>query len=309
MRLLTGERGWTTVNQCLKLFLGGLLSRCVRYCRPQEPLQLKVDDRMSNNATRLRQLAIGLAITIAACRPATVGADDSPQVSDAGQADATAIETRGLTLEMDGNWIGQGVCYGAYRKGQSPGGVTPTRAEVAEDLRLIAKHWSLIRTYGAREVTEQVLQIIHEEKLPIRVMLGVWITRESAVDGQAPSVAQAAKLANRQEVMAGIRLANNYPAEVIAISVGNETQVSWSDHRTAPDVLIGNIRAIRAATEVPVTTADDFNFWNKPESRRIASEVDFIVLHVHAMWAGLNVAGAMSWTEQIYGEICGFSPE
>ena len=63
------------------------------------------------------------------------------------------------------------------------------------------------------------------------------------------------------------------------------------------------------ATSVPVTTADDFNFWNKPESKLVANEVDFIVTHIHAMWAGLDIATAMQWTERTYDEICEYYPE
>ena len=60
--------------------------------------------------------------------------------------------------------------------------------------------------------------------------------------------------ANRAQVQAAIRLANAYPDVVVAIVVGNETQVSWSDHRVPLEQLIRAVRAVRAATSVPVTT-------------------------------------------------------
>ena len=97
--------------------------------------------------------------------------------------------------------------------------------------------------------------------------------------------------------------------EVIAISVGNETQVYWSDHITKPEVLIRYIREVRNAVSQPVTTADDFNFWNKPESKAVAAEVDLIVLHVHALWAGLLPATAMQWTEEIFDKISADHPD
>jgi exo-beta-1,3-glucanase (GH17 family) len=78
--------------------------------------------------------------------------------------------------------------------------------------------------------------------------------------------------------------------------VGNETQVFWSDHRVPPDSLIADIRWVRSHTRVPVTTADDFNFWNKPESRAVADEVDFIVMHAHPMWNGKQLGEALEWT-------------
>ena len=190
-----------------------------------------------------------------------------------------------------------------------PGGLQPKRQALVEDLNLLSQHWNLIRLYGSSEVAEDVLKIIHEKNLPLRVMLGAWITRESESETLDAKASQAAKRANRMEVMNAIRLANGYPDEVIAVSVGNETQVFWSDHLTQPEVLIRNIKAVRDATFVPVTTADDFNFWNKPESKRIAQELDFIAIHIHAMWAGLQAEEAMSWTERIYTEICEKHPE
>jgi len=219
------------------------------------------------------------------------------------------LEVRKFAPFLDGQWIGQGVSYGPYRKGQSPGGNLPTHGELSEDLNLISHHWNLIRMYGSSEVSEDVLKIIHEKKIPLRVMLGAWITRESESEILDAKTSKAAMLANRKEVLEVIRLTNAYPDEVIAVSVGNETQVYWSDHRTQPEVLLRNIRAVRDATIVPVTTADDFNFWNKPESKRITQEIDFIVLHIHAMWAGLESSKAMPWTQRIYTEICEIHPE
>lgn len=53
----------------------------------------------------------------------------------------------------------------------------------------------------------------------------------------------------------------------------------------------------RALTRVPVTTADDFNFWNKPERRAVADEVDFIVTHAHPLWNGRQLDEALDWTK------------
>lgn len=212
-------------------------------------------------------------------------------------------DIREFSPRLGERWIGQAIAYGPYRKGQAPGGATPLPDELEEDLKLMSEHWNLVRIYGCRDYAEDLLQIIRAKKLPMRVMLGAWITRETAADALAPGVAQAGKLANRQEVMAAIRLANAYPEEVVAVCVGNETQVFWSDHRTQPEVLTRHIRAVRDATDVPVTTADDFNFWNKPESQQIANEVDFLVLHIHPMWAGVLNDDALAWTQRIYGEI------
>jgi exo-beta-1,3-glucanase (GH17 family) len=54
---------------------------------------------------------------------------------------------------------------------------------------------------------------------------------------------------------------------------------------------------------VPVTTADDFNYWNKPESETVAGEVDFIVTHMHPLWNGQQLEDALSWTQTVFGQI------
>ena len=230
-----------------------------------------------------------------------------------GQSDALASselsDEREFSPLLDNKWIGAGVSYGAYREGQGPQGIQPTREQISEDLNIICKNWNLIRMYGTSEVSQDVLSIIREEKLPLRVLLGAWITNETESDTLDSRTAQLAKSANEREVRELIRLANTYAKEVIAVSVGNETQVYWSDHITDVNILIDYIRQVRSATVVPVSTADDFNYWNKPESKLVAKEVDFIVTHIHAHWAGLDLPGAMAWTKKVYEDICKHHPK
>jgi len=250
-----------------------------------------------------------LAASIFLCHCLYVAADDSSVEAIGLLPLNESLKVRAFSPYLAGKWIGQGIAYGPFRAGQKPGGPSPSKEQLTEDLNLLSQHWNLIRMYGTGPSTEQVMKIIHAKKLPIRVMLGAWISRESQSETLDAKASRAAKLANRMQVMAVIRLANAFPDEVIAVNVGNETQVFWSDHQTRPEVLIQNIRAVRAATMVPVTTADDFNFWNKPESKNISREIDFIALHVHPMWAGLSAAEAMPWTERIYQEIRKMHPD
>lgn len=251
-------------------------------------------------ATRLSRFAIVLWVVWVwslANRPLLA---DDPVVPEGASVDSSEdkLVLREFSPVLEGKWIGQGISYGPYREEESPGGLQPTREELTEDLNLLSQHWNLLRMYGAGETAEEVLKTIHEKRLPFKVMLGAWIVPEESSANPLLS-----KEANKMEIAAAIRLANAFPEEVIAVSVGNETQVFWSDHRTPPEELIRHIREVRSATSVPVTTADDFNFWNKPESKQIADEIDFIVTHIHALWAGLELPQAMKWTEKIYGEV------
>lgn len=199
---------------------------------------------------------------------------------------------------VDGRWTGRGIAYGMHRDGQRPGGLSPSRAEIAEDLRLIAPDWAAIRVYGALEPTETVLDVAHRSHPGLVVLLGVWIDPETRRDSAGVEQPRPeAVRGNRAQLDAAARLAARYPGVVRAIVVGNETQVAWSAHRSSRERLIAAIREMRARTRVPVTTADDYNFWNKPESEPVARECDFLMVHAHPLWNGQSVESAIPWTE------------
>jgi len=195
------------------------------------------------------------------------------------------FEPRTFEVEVDSEWIGNAVCYGPHRDGQRPGGPNPSADQMREDLRLMLPHWNLLRVYASQGPTETLLEVIRAEQLPMKVMLGAWIAADSPE-------------ANRQEVEAAIRLANDYPETVLAVSVGNETQIYWSAHKSPADSLIEHVRRVRAGVSVPVTVADDFNYWNKPESQALAAELDFITMHAHPMWNGVQLEDAMDWLKE-----------
>ena len=232
------------------------------------------------------------------------GADDR-------QARVDSSDLRVFRPFIGESWIGNAVSYGPHRDGQFPGGPSPSKDEIREDLKIMLRLWNLLRTYGAEGPAETMLEIIREDGLDMKVMLGVWIAVEErrAENGQVLEEFPEAREANRGEVEAGIRLANAYPDIVIAVCVGNETQVSWSAHRSPLDILIGYVRTVRAGTRVPVTVADDYNFWNKPESHTLSRELDFIVMHAHPMWNSVQAEDAFAWTRDVYRAIRAEHPD
>lgn len=181
-----------------------------------------------------------------------------------------------------------GVCYGPFREGQAPGKVQPAAEEIREDLRLIAKHWEALRVYGSDPFVRQICQIVREENLPLHVMVGAWIDKPEF------------EAQNRKQVDDAIAIANEFPDIVCAVSVGNETQVSWSFHKVDTDLLIQYVRKVRRETKVPVTVADDFTYWIDPSSLRLANELDFIVAHIYAMWHAQPLDQALDFTREKY---------
>ena len=244
-----------------------------------------------------------------------VALEPSPRASAPGGTESLAREEpfvrRSFNPVIERRWVGAGISYGPHRDGQRPGGPSPSIEELREDLHIIAKHWGLLRLYSSRDVSEPILRLIRSENLKLKVMLGVWIATEAKIakDGTKETVLPKAVSANRAEVETAIRLTNAYPDVVLAVSVGNETHVSWSSHKVRTDVLVGYIRQVRAGTKVPVTTADDFNVWNKPASKVLTREIDFIVTHAYAMWNKQPFARAMSFTKEKYAEVVAMHPD
>jgi exo-beta-1,3-glucanase (GH17 family) len=212
---------------------------------------------------------------------------------------------RPLSLSHDGRWIGNGVAYGPHRDGQSPDGASPTREQLRQDLHLMAARWSLLRVYGAASFADTMLQVIRDDRIDMKVMLGVWIAPEETRDstGRVLTRLPANQAANRREIEAAVRLAAAYPDLVRAVCAGNETQVSWSAHRVPANLLVGTIRELRMRTNVPVTTADDFAFWKSPESQAVAAEIDFVTAHMHPLWNGILLPDALDWTRRTYGDV------
>lgn len=200
--------------------------------------------------------------------------------------------TREFDPYLNGEWIGSAISYGCYRKGQAPGVKGPSKSEILEDLEIILKHWNMIRVYGSDEDSERILKVIRKNNLPIKVMLGVWLEDEI----KSPE----RKNKNIKEVLNAIRLANEYSEIISAINVGNETQVFWSAHKMEMKTLVNYIRTVRNNTSVPVTTADDYNFWNKPISKSVAAEVDFIVVHIYPLWNGQTLENSIGWMDNIF---------
>ncbi|MFI5336283.1 MAG: glycosyl hydrolase family 17 protein [Opitutales bacterium] len=217
----------------------------------------------------------------------------------AGAADSLPGGRRTLPLEWNGEWIGHGVAFSPYRDGEAPDRTPPTEAEILADLRLVARYWKLIRLYELTPATGRTLALIRREHLPLHAIIGAWVTADRTPAEQAK---------NRAEIDGLIRLANAYPDVVLAAAIGNEACVWWSGYRTEPANIIRWAREVRTAIRQPVTSADDYNFWNKEESRAVAAELDFIIFHAYALWNSQPLEGAMAWTAARFEEAARFHP-
>lgn len=186
-------------------------------------------------------------------------------------------------------WHGNAIAYSGYRAGHHPDlGRFPSPEQVLEDLRILEKNWKYIRLYSAGQNSEDVLATIRREKINLKVMLGVWL------NGNPEKLN-----ANSLQIVRAIRLANEYPDIVMAVNVGNEILVSWSDHRLTEPQALSYFSQVKAAVRCPVTVADDSLYWRDPAAK-LAGAVDFIVMHTYPAWNGEDIDTAMASTIRVY---------
>jgi exo-beta-1,3-glucanase (GH17 family) len=189
-------------------------------------------------------------------------------------------------------WNGNAIAYSGYRAGQSPQlNIYPTQAQILEDLTILKKNWKLIRLYGSDQHSQDVLEVIQRNKMDLKVLLGIWLDgREGYESG------------NTEQLATGIRMANQFNKIVIAVSVGNEILVSWSDHKLTEDNAIAYVEQVKQAVRCPVTVADDFLYWQQPQAK-LTDHVDFITMHTYPEWGHEDIDTAMASTVKDYESV------
>lgn len=200
-----------------------------------------------------------------------------------------AVAKTDLTVQK---WYGNAIDYSGYREGQSPQlNKFPSQAQILEDLTILKKNWPLIRLYGGDQHSQDVLEVIQRHHLGIKVLLGIWL--DGHPDQQGKNAAQMAT---------AIRLVNKYNKIVIAVNVGNEILVSWSDHKLTEEQAIEYVAQVKKAVKCPVTIADDYLYWQQPQAK-LADHVDFIVMHTYPMWGHEDIDTAMASTIKNYENV------
>lgn len=205
---------------------------------------------------------------------------------------------------IDGDWR-PAVCFSAYRDAHDPRTKTyPTVDQIAEDLRQVAPVWTLIRTYDCSPHADRTLEAIRQTGLPIKVLLGGWLDAEFAnpanswMDWSKVDF-EANRAGNEAEMERLISLANQYPDIVVAVAVGNEALVDWTDHPVTPERVLELVKRVKARVPQPVTVCDNWVPW-RDGLVELAAEVDFISLHTYPQWEGKHIAQALDYSKANY---------
>ena len=182
----------------------------------------------------------------------------------------------------------KGLCYGPFRDNQDPDkGVFPSIDEINSDLEFISKVTNSIRTYGSSDNPEKITEICCKYK--IKCSLGVWLSKYN--------------IENRKEIESAIKLSNSGLDCLDFVIVGNEVLLRQD---MSEKELIAFIREVKNKVKVPVTTADTWAVWKN--SPYLASEVDYILVHIHPYWEGVNIEDAAKYVIGIYHDLKALYP-
>lgn len=161
--------------------------------------------------------------------------------------------------------------------------VTPEHIE--RDLKLLAQRFDCVRTYSQGNGLDQVPRIAH--RLGMKTILGIWLSRD--------------EISNEREIANGIRTALRDREAIRAIVVGNEVLLRGELTTAA---LARHIAYVRAATGLPVTYADVWEFWRRHHAV-IAPAVSFLTIHILPYWEDepVSVDDAVDHVRRIYDDM------
>lgn len=206
------------------------------------------------------------------------------------------------------------ICYSGYRDGQNPcSGVFPSYAEVREDLMIITRNWRYIRLYDCSYHAELVLEVINNERLPLKIMLGVDMAAEVSNPGCPwgaefdDNTLRDNAATNSKEVDRLIELANLHPDTIFSVSVGNEASVEWTDHMVPVEKLVSYVRRIKRNANQPVTFCENYDPWTY-KLDELAAELDFISVHTYPAWEYITIENALEYTKKNFRSVANCHP-
>jgi exo-beta-1,3-glucanase (GH17 family)/cellulose synthase/poly-beta-1,6-N-acetylglucosamine synthase-like glycosyltransferase len=174
------------------------------------------------------------------------------------------------------------VSFAPYRGDHNPmTGIDPTPEELAQDLKTVAGFARQVRIYTTAGTMMDVPRLAWRQGLTVTA--GAWIGRDFD--------------ANKREISNLIDMTRRN-GNITQLIVGNETILRTDV--TVPE-LIQYIRAVKALTPLPVSTAEPWHVWlAHPE---LAKEVDFIAVHILPFWEGIDADHAVDFVMERYDEL------
>jgi exo-beta-1,3-glucanase (GH17 family) len=197
------------------------------------------------------------------------------------------------------------ICYSGYRNAQSPKTQSfPSDQEVLEDLVFLSTFVSYIRMYDTSYHAHQVLRLIQDHHIDLKVMLGVEPLGE--IDNpnchfggrQSKEDILAHKKSNLKQLDDLLSLSETYKPYVLALSVGNENTSDWHPHLISEESLISHVHYLKRHTDLLITFCEGAYFWH--QNKKLANVVDFISIHSYPQWQKKGLIESIELTKRDY---------
>jgi exo-beta-1,3-glucanase (GH17 family) len=255
---------------------------------PEEnPMNTLTPFSLLTDFSRVARLALPmlLSVVLSSCGGGGTVTVNTPASS------VSASEPRALSAEFSAR---KAVAYSPFRSSNRDT-ETITAAMVKQDLDLLLLgNFRLIRLFDSSDrVAKLTLQVIRDNKLDIKVMLGAYVQSDKyAAAGSKPGIAAY----NQAEMARVVALANEFSGVVLAVSVGNETMVSWSFNPISPTDMAGYLRTVRSQISQPITSDDNWAFYADPP-KPITDTIDFVAMHTYAELDSVFAAKLWDWKQ------------
>jgi len=201
---------------------------------------------------------------------------------------------------------GRAICYSGFRQGQQPGGVYPGYEEIKEDLMILHGHWKYLRLFDCDEHAKMVLNVIRQEKLDFKLMLGAYIVAEMNNfncpwnGGVYPEEKlELNRLYNQNRINSLIEMADQYSDIIFSVSVGNEACVEWTDHYVPESRVLDFVNQVKSNINQPVTFCENYVPW-LVKLQKLADAVDFISIHTYPVWEYRHIRESLDYTKDNY---------
>jgi exo-beta-1,3-glucanase (GH17 family) len=194
------------------------------------------------------------------------------------------------------------ICYSGFRDGQQPGGITPSYEEIKEDLLLLQPYWKYLRLYDCDEHAQRVINVIQQEKLDFKIMLGAYIVAEMN-NQRCPwgggiyeeEQLEENKKNNDVKIARLIDWSNKYQDIIFTVSLGNEACVDWTDHFVPVERVVEFAKRVKKNIKQPITFCENYVPWLN-YLKPLVEVIDFISIHTYPVWEYKHIHEAVEYT-------------
>lgn len=176
-----------------------------------------------------------------------------------------------------------GLTFNPMRKDQSQkNNLYPSEAEIDQDLALLENKVHAVRTYSMLKGMHKVPELAAKHNL--NITMGAWLDKDLEK--------------NRQEIETLLQISNQKNQKIVRLMVGNEVMLRKD---LTEQQLIDYIREVKKRTWRPVSTSETWDMWLAHPA--LASEVDFIGVHILPFWEGISADNAVDYVFERYYEM------